>query len=169
MAERPGFRPRPSAPMVSPALNEGADGRREGIRRELWDRLTEGGRNTAPARSFVGNPENPDMMPVRMSPWQQGMVEGAGTEPPPEGMGGPGGRGAPGGEPSTEQMIEIVMGPAIVNADPAFLQAAKQVLDTLKREGWPLTRDTVTAILDEIQKGKSPARVAREFRLKHGR
>jgi hypothetical protein len=150
----------PRRGMISPAL-EGSpeeDARRAQIRGELATALQQRFRDPATVKDRSVMPQQGE------APWQQSQEIGAGVDRPPM----PGGPGGPGGEPPTETMIEIVMGPAIVNADPAVLQAAKQALDTLKREGWPLTRDTVTGILDEIQKGKSPDQVAREFRLSHG-
>jgi hypothetical protein len=150
----------PRRGMISPAL-EGSpeeDARRAQIRGELATALQQRFRNPSTVKDRSQVPQEGE------APWQTSQSLGMGPESPPM-QGGPSGLE---GEPPTETMIEIVMGPAIVNADPAVLQAAKQALDMLKREGWPLTRDTVTRIVDEVQKGNSPDQVTREFRLSHG-
>jgi hypothetical protein len=155
MAERPGFRPRPSSPMVSPALSEGGDGRREGIRRELWDRLANKGQHAAPTRTFVGNPENPDAMPVRM---------GVG----PDGQPLPGGPGEMGGSDEVMSLIQQVMGPDIVGAPPEFIQDFQRVLTRLKSEGWPMTAATAQKVRGELLKGKSVDQICYEYRTSMG-
>jgi hypothetical protein len=155
MAERPGFRPRPSSPMQSPALDEGADGRREGIRRELWDHLSNRGQNAAPTRSFVSDPIQPDMMPVRV---------GVG----PDGQPMPGGPGEMGGSDEVMALIQEVMGPDIVGAPPEFLEDFKRVLTRLKSEGWPMTADVAMKVRRDLLAGKSVGQICYEQRTRMG-
>jgi len=140
--------------MVSPALDEGDDpGRREGIRRELWDHLTNRGENTARPRSFVGDPTQPDMMPVRMGP---------------EGPGGPGEMGGPGGSDEVMSLVEQEMGPDIVGAPPEFLEDFRRVLTRLKQEGFPMIASVATKVRAGLLAGKSVDQVHYEVRTSMG-
>lgn len=151
MAERPGFRPRPAAPMVSPAIDAGEDpGRREGIRRELYDRLSNNGRDLARPKRFAGDPSQPDLMPVRQA---VGIDDQPLPGGPPGGLdGGLEGMAPPG---SIEAQIIEYLGDRLNEFTPEQLEEITSALQQYKGLTGTVPTAVVKGVCDAVGRGST--------------